>query len=70
MWNSLIGNAEFAGLSIRVRSADEIEPLMVEYEKLHPELTELKEQPVQFLGPPNIGGGDSTIRRNMSLYQQ
>jgi hypothetical protein len=56
-WNSLIENLEFVGLTTKVRGADEIEPLMIEYEKLHPELTEMKEQQVQFIGPPNIGGG-------------
>ena len=46
-----------AGLTTRVKNADEIEHLMAEYEMLHPEITEMKEQQVQFIGPPNIGGG-------------
>ncbi len=56
-WNALIDQQTFADLTTRVRSADEIEPLMIEYEKVHSELTEMKEQQVQFIGPPNIGGG-------------
>lgn len=56
-WNSLVDSHEFVGLTVKVRSADDIESLMIEYEKLHPELAEMKEQPVQFIGPPNIGGG-------------
>lgn len=56
-WNTLIVEQVLAGLTTRVKNADEIEHLMAEYEMLHPEITEMKEQQVQFIGPPNIGGG-------------
>jgi hypothetical protein len=54
-WNSLIDDQKIVGS--KVRSADEIEPFMIEYENLHPEQLEMIEQQVQFIGPPNIGGG-------------
>ena len=56
-WNALIDQQKFAGLTTRVKNADDIEGLMVEYELLHADLTAMKEQQVQFIGPPNIGGG-------------
>ncbi|MFA4850151.1 MAG: ATP-dependent endonuclease [Methanoregula sp.] len=56
-WNALIDQKKFVGLTTRVRNADDIEHLMTEYETLHSDLTVMKEQQVQFIGPPNIGGG-------------
>jgi putative ATP-dependent endonuclease of the OLD family len=56
-WNSLIEEQIFTDLSTRVKNAEDIENLMKDYETKHPDLTEMKEQQVQFIGPPNIGGG-------------
>lgn len=40
-----------------VRSADQCEKNMYQFEKNHPELCELTEKQTQFFGPPSIGGG-------------
>jgi len=47
----------FPGLSGNIRSADDVEKLMVKYETAHLELKEPVEREVQFFGPKNIGGG-------------
>jgi predicted ATP-dependent endonuclease of OLD family len=56
-WNELVDNGELTDLGGRVRSADEVERLMTEYEDSHPELMEPIEREEQFFGPRNIGGG-------------
>jgi len=56
-WNELVDSGRFADLSGRIRSADEAERLMTEYEANHPELMEPIEREEQFFGPRNIGGG-------------
>lgn len=47
----------FPELSGNIRSAEDVEKLMVEYETAHPELKKPVEREVQFFGPKNIGGG-------------
>ncbi len=56
-WNELVDSGEFPDLGGRVRSADEVERLMAEYEHNHPEIIEPIEREEQFFGPRNIGGG-------------
>lgn len=56
-FKKLIDENIFPGLSGKVRSADDVEKLMVEYETAHPELKKPVEREVQFIGPKNIGGG-------------
>ncbi|MEZ4592133.1 MAG: ATP-dependent endonuclease [Chloroflexota bacterium] len=55
-WNALIDKGEMpeAPKSVRGDNPDE---LMDAFEAEHPELTEWIREEVQFLGPPNIGGG-------------
>jgi putative ATP-dependent endonuclease of OLD family len=56
-WNELIDTDALPNLGGRVRSSDQVERLMREYECDHPELTEPLEREEQFFGPRNIGGG-------------
>ena len=56
-WNELLDSGELGDLGGRVKSADEVERLMTEYEVNHPELMEPIEREEQFFGPRNIGGG-------------
>jgi len=56
-WNQLVDSGELAELGRNVRSADEVERLMTQYEASHPELMEPIEREEQFFGPRNIGGG-------------
>jgi len=56
-FRELIDADIFPGLSGNIRSADDVEKLMVEYETAHPELKKPVEREVQFFGPKNIGGG-------------
>jgi len=56
-WNEMIDSDEFPNLGGKVRSADEVERLMSEYEANHPEFMEPIEREEQFFGPRNIGGG-------------
>jgi len=63
-WNALIDEGVLPGTPQKSGRGDNPDTIMDEYEKLHPELTEWVAQEVQFLGPPNIGGGslDKTKR--------
>lgn len=56
-WNEMVDSGELPNLDGKVRSADEVERLMAEYEAKHPELMEPIEREEQFFGPRNIGGG-------------
>lgn len=56
-WNELVDSGKLSNLGERVRSADEVERLMAEYEANHPEFMEPFEREEQFFGPRNIGGG-------------
>ena len=57
-WNQLVdAPGNLMGLGDKVRSADEADRLMNEYESKHPELVKPFEREQQFLGPRNIGGG-------------
>jgi len=56
-WNELVEKCTLAGLSGKVKSADDVERLMAEYEQKYPELKKPIEKEEQFFGPKNIGGG-------------
>lgn len=56
-WNEMVNSDELPNLGGKVRSADEVEQLMSEYEANHPEFMEAIEREEQFFGPRNIGGG-------------
>ena len=56
-WNEMVDSNELPNLGGKVRSADEVERLMSEYEANHPEFMEPIEREEQFFGPRNIGGG-------------
>ena len=56
-WNELVDGDKLANLGGRVRSADEVESLMTEYEHNHSDLVEPIDREEQFFGPRNIGGG-------------
>lgn len=56
-WNELVDKAELAGLGGRVKSADDAERQMAEYETKHIELMVPIEREEQFFGPRNVGGG-------------
>ena len=56
-WNEMVNSDELPNLGGKVRSADEVERLMSEYEANHPEFMEPIEREEQFFGPRNIGGG-------------
>jgi len=56
-WNEMVDSDELPNLGGKVRSADEVERLMSEYEANHPEFMEAIEREEQFFGPRNIGGG-------------
>jgi len=56
-FKELIDSGKFSGLSGNVKSADEVEALMVLYEAEHSELKQPVEKEEQFFGPRNIGGG-------------
>lgn len=56
-WNKLVDSGELPGLGARVRSSDEVDRLMTEYEVNHPELMQPLEREEQFFGPRTIGGG-------------
>lgn len=56
-WNEMVDSDELPNLGGKVRSADEVERLMSEYEDNHPEFMEPIEREEQFFGPRNIGGG-------------
>lgn len=56
-WNEMVNSDELPNLGGKVRSADEVERLMSEYEANHPEFMEAIEREEQFFGPRNIGGG-------------
>ncbi len=57
VWNEMVNSDELPNLGGKVRSADEVERLMSEYEANHPEFMEPIEREEQFFGPRNIGGG-------------
>lgn len=56
-WRELVDAETLPDLSGTVRSADDVDRLMREYEAEHPATLKWVEQPVQFFGPPNVGGG-------------
>ena len=56
-WNEMVDSDELPNLGGKVRSADEVEKLMSEYEANHPKFMEPIEREEQFFGPRNIGGG-------------
>jgi putative ATP-dependent endonuclease of the OLD family len=56
-WNGLIGQNTLPDLSTTVKKADDIFPIMNEYERQHQDLCELVEREEQFFGPASIGGG-------------
>lgn len=56
-WNEMVDSDELPNLGGKVRSADEVERLMSEYEANNPEFMEPIEREEQFFGPRNIGGG-------------
>jgi putative ATP-dependent endonuclease of OLD family len=56
-WKQLSESSELSDLDGKVRSADDVEKLMTEYENIHPELMQPVEREEQFFGPKNIGGG-------------
>lgn len=56
-WNELVDNASLPEIGPKSMRGDDPAQLMDAYELEHPELRELVPQEVQFLGPPNIGGG-------------
>jgi len=56
-WSDLVDKGELVDLGGKVRSADEVDRLMAEYETKHPELMEPIEREEQFFGSKNIGGG-------------
>lgn len=56
-WNDLAGSDEFVGLNEKVKSAEDADRLMSEYEATHPDLMQPMEREEQFFGPRSIGGG-------------
>jgi len=56
-WNELVDSGKLLDLGTRVRTADEIERLMTEYEANHPELRKPVEREAQFFGAKTFGGG-------------
>ncbi len=56
-WNELVEKGELPGIGPKSIRGDNPDDLVDAYEPAHPELTEWISQEVQFLGPPNIGGG-------------
>ena len=56
-WNELVDSGKLLDLGTRVRTADEVERLMIEYEANHPELRKPVERESQFFGAKTFGGG-------------
>ena len=56
-WNELVDKGALANLDGKVKSADDVERGMAEYEGKHLELMKPIEKEEQFFGPKNIGGG-------------
>ena len=56
-WNELVDSGKLLDLGTRVKTADEIERLMTEYEANHPELRKPVEREAQFFGAKTFGGG-------------
>lgn len=56
-WKALAESNQFEGLEPKVKSADEVESMMVSFEDANHELLDLVEKESQFLGPRNVGGG-------------
>jgi len=56
-WNQLANSGILPDLTMTVKKADDIDPLMIDYENSHPDLCELIEREEQFFGPASIGGG-------------
>jgi len=56
-WNDLVDSGKLHGLVKKVKSADEINQLMTDYEANHSHLMQSVEREEQFFGPRNIGGG-------------
>lgn len=56
-WRELVERGELDGLEGTVRSADQVEQLMAEYEAFNQDMMEPIERLEQFFGPKNIGGG-------------
>jgi predicted ATP-dependent endonuclease of OLD family len=57
VWNELVDSGKLLDLGERVRTADEVERLMTEYEANHPELRKPIEREAQFFGAKTFGGG-------------
>jgi len=56
-WNELVDSGKLLDLGTRVKTADEVERLMTEYEANHPELRKPIERESQFFGAKTFGGG-------------
>jgi len=56
-WNELVEKGTLVSLGGKVKSADDVERLMAEYEQKYSELMKPIEKEEQFFGPKNIGGG-------------
>ena len=56
-WNELVDSGKLLDLGARVRTADEVERLMTEYEANHPEFKKPIEREAQFFGAKTFGGG-------------
>ena len=56
-FNNLVSSKDFQDLSGSPKSADEVDKLMLEYEKTHTALCEPIEKEEQFFGAKSVGGG-------------
>ncbi len=56
-WKELVDSGKLQNLTVKPRSADDIEKVMIEYEMNHPDLMQPLEREEQFFGPKTIGGG-------------
>ena len=56
-WNKMVDDGDFPDLTQKVRSADQVEVLMDDYERSHAELTIPTERLEQFFGAKAVGGG-------------
>jgi predicted ATP-dependent endonuclease of OLD family len=57
VWNELVESDVLVEIGKKVKSADDIEQLMAQYEVKHQELLKPIDREEQFFGPRNIGGG-------------
>lgn len=56
-FKELIDSNSLYGLAGNIKSADDVDRIMTEYEDMHPELKQPIEREEQFFGQKNIGGG-------------